>query len=63
MKNGTVMDRLRMQERELKTSEISFAGEKKKTVDVQSDENVKAQTNKNMKTFSEISIQQQVSSQ
>ena len=61
MKNGTVMDRLRMQERELKTSEISFAGEKKKTVDVQSDENVKAQTNKNMKTFSEISIQQQVS--
>ena len=28
MKNGTVMDRLRMQERELKTSEISFAGAK-----------------------------------
>ncbi len=30
MKNGTVMDKLRMQERELKTPEIYFAGEKKK---------------------------------
>ena len=30
LKNGSITDKLRMQERELKTPEISFAGEKKK---------------------------------
>lgn len=53
MKNGTVMDKLQMQERELKTPEQDFASEKKKIVDVQTDENIK--------TFSETSIQQQTS--
>lgn len=61
MKNGTITDKLRMQERELNAPEISFAGEKKKIVDIQTDENVKAQTNKNLKTFSDTSIQQQIS--
>lgn len=44
MKNGTVSDKLWMQERELKELEQDFAGEKKKTVDMQTDENVKVQT-------------------
>ncbi len=61
MKNGTVTDKLRMQERELKAPEQNIAGEKKKTVNVQTDENVKAQTNKNLKTISNTSIQQQIS--
>ncbi len=61
MKNGTITNKLRMQERELKASEQDFAGEKKKIVDIQIDENVKAQTNKNLKTFSDTSIQQQIS--
>jgi hypothetical protein len=59
MKNGTVSDKLQMQERELKAPEIYFAGEKKKIIDVQTDENVKTQTNKNLKTFSNIQTQQQ----
>ena len=61
MKNGTVTDRLRMQEWELKTPEQNFAGEKKKIVDIQTDENVKTQTNKNLKTISDTSTQQQFS--
>ncbi|CAK7068041.1 MAG: hypothetical protein PARBA_02616 [Parabacteroides sp.] len=61
MKNGSMTDKLRMQERELKAPELNFAGEKRKIVDVQTDENVKAQTNKNLKTFSDTSIQQQIS--
>lgn len=61
MKNGTVTDKLRMQERELSTPKNDFAGEKKKTVDIQTSENVKAQTNKNLKTFLDTSIQQQIS--
>ncbi len=61
MKNGTVTDKLQMQERELKAPEQDFAGEKKKNVDLQTNENVKAQTNKNLKTFSDTSIQQQIS--
>lgn len=61
MKNGTVTDKLRMQERELKSPEQNFAGEKKNIVDVQTNENVKAQTNTNLKTFSDASIQQQTS--
>ncbi len=60
MKNGTVTDKLQMQERELKAPEQDFAG-KKKIVDVQTDENIKTQTNKNIKTFSDTSIQQQIS--
>lgn len=61
MKNGTVTDKLQMQERELNTPEQNFAGEKKKIVDAQTDENIKMQTNKNVKTFSDTSIQQQIS--
>lgn len=57
MKNSNVTDKLRMQERELKTPEQNFAGEKKKIVNVQTDENVKAQTNKNLKPISDTSIQ------
>lgn len=34
MKNGTVSDKLRMQERELKEPEKLFAGEKKNTADM-----------------------------
>lgn len=60
MKNGTIMDKLRMQERELRAPEQDFAGEKKKIVDIQTDENIKTQTNKNVKTFSDTSIQQQI---
>ncbi len=47
------MDKLQMQERELKTPKQDFASEKKKIVDVQTDENIK--------TFSDTSIQQQTS--
>lgn len=61
MKNGTVTDKIQMQERELKASEQNFAGEKKKIVDIQTDENVIAQTNKNIKTISDTSTQQQTS--
>lgn len=61
MKNGTIADKLRMQEQELTTPKENFTGEKKKIVDMQTDENVKTQTNKNQKTFSNTSIQQQIS--
>ena len=61
MKNGSMTDKLRMQERELKAPEQNFAGEKKKIVDIQTDENIKTQTNKNIKTISDTSIQQQIS--
>lgn len=61
MKNGSMMDKLQMQERELKSPEQDFAGEKKKIVNVQTDENIKTQTNTNLKTFSDASIQQQIS--
>ena len=43
MKNGSMTDKLRMQERELKAPEQNFAGEKKKIVDIQTDENIKTQ--------------------
>ncbi len=61
MKNGTVTDKLRMQEWELKAPEQDFAGEKKKIIDEQTNENVKAQTDTNLKTISDTSIQQQIS--
>ena len=61
MKNGSMTDKLQMQERELKESKMPFADEKKKIVDIKTDENIKAQTNKNAKTFSDTSIQQQTS--
>ena len=61
MKNGTITDKLRMQERELKAPEQNITGEKKKIVDAQTDENIKVQTNKNVKTFSDTSMQQQIS--
>lgn len=61
MKNGTVSDKLRMQERELKEPEQSFAGEKKNTLDEQTDKNIKAQILKNVKTDSNIPTQQQTS--
>ena len=43
MKNGSMTDKLRMQERELKAPEQNFAGEKKKIVDIKTDENIKTQ--------------------
>ena len=52
MKDGNMPDKLRMQERELKEPEQNIAGEKKKIVDIQTDENVKAQTNKSLKITS-----------
>ena len=61
MKNGTITDKLRMQEQEPTTQKEDFIGEKKKIVDMQTDENVKAQTNTNLKTFSDTSILQQIS--
>lgn len=59
MKNGTISDKLQMQERELKEPEKLATGEKKKIIALQTDENVKTQTNKNLKTFSNTPIQQQ----
>ena len=53
MKNGSMTDKLRMQERELKEPKQDFVYEKKEIADVQTDENIKA--------FSDISIQQQIS--
>ena len=53
MKNGSVTDKLRMQERELKEPKQDFVYEKKEIADVQKDENIKA--------FSDISIKQQLS--
>lgn len=61
MKNSSVMDKLQMQEWELKAPKQDFAGEKNKIVDIQTDENVKAQTNTNLNTISDTSIQQQIS--
>ncbi len=61
MKNGSMTEKLWMQERELKAPEQNIAGEKKKIVDIRTDEKVKAQTNKNLKTLSDTSIQQQIS--
>jgi hypothetical protein len=52
MKNGSATDNLRMQERELNAPVIFFAGEKKKIV--------KIQTDKNVKTISDASIQQKI---
>lgn len=54
-------DKLRMQEQELTTPKQDFAGEKKMTVNIQTDENLKARTNTNLKTLSDTSIQQQIS--
>ena len=59
MKNGTVTDKLRMQERELQSPEQNFAGEKKNTADMHKHENVKAQTNINAQALSYIPTQQQ----
>jgi hypothetical protein len=61
MKNGSIADKLKMQERELKEPEQYFAGEKKNTDDMHKHENVKAQTNINAKALSDIQIQQQPS--
>lgn len=60
MKNGSVVDQLKMQERELKSPGQNFAGEKKKTIE-QTNENIKTQANTNLKVFSSTSIQQQIS--
>lgn len=61
MKNGTVTDKLRIQEWEQKKSKQNFTGEKKKIVNVQTDENVKVQANTNLKTISDASIHHQTS--
>jgi hypothetical protein len=61
MKNGTVSDKLRMQERELKEPKKLFAGEKKNTADMHKHESIKAQTNINAQAISDIPIQQQTS--
>lgn len=63
MKNGSITDKLRVQERELKAPEIFFAGEKKNTAETHKHENVKAQTNINAKTLSETPTQQQTNTQ
>ena len=60
LKNGTITDKLWMQERELKVPKQDFTSEKNKNVDVQTDEGIKAQTNINLKTVSDISTQQQI---
>lgn len=61
MKNGTVMDKLQMQERELKEPERLFVGEKKNTADEQTDKNIKTQINTNLKADSNIPTHQQTS--
>ena len=53
MKKGCIIEKLQMQERELKVPEQNFAGEKKKIADIQTGENVK--------TILDISTQQQFS--
>lgn len=60
MKNESMTDKRHMQERELKAPEQDFADEKNTIVNIQTDENVKVQTNKNLKTISDTSIQQQI---
>jgi hypothetical protein len=55
MKNGTIADKLQMQERELQAPEQHFAGEKKNTTDTHEHENAKA--------FSDILTQQQTDTQ
>ncbi|MDR1717033.1 MAG: DUF5712 family protein [Prevotella sp.] len=59
MKNGTVTDKLQMQERELKEPERLFVGKKKNTADEQTYKNIKTQTNANLKTVLDIQIHQQ----
>lgn len=56
MKNGSMTDKLKMQEKE-----IVFAGEKKNTVDEQTDKNIKTQTNTNLKADSNVPTHQQTS--
>lgn len=60
MKNGSITNKLQMQERELKESKQSFAGERINTADMHKHENIKAQTNTNTQTFSQTSAQQQI---
>jgi hypothetical protein len=48
MKNGSLNDQLKMQERESEANEIPFAGEKKNTADIQTETGLKAGSNTSM---------------
>lgn len=61
MRNSTITDKLRMQERELKVLANNFTGENNKNVDIQANGEIKVQTNIKLKTISDISMQQQIS--
>ena len=62
MKNGSIDDKLKMQEQELKEPKQYFAGEKKKeTEDIQIGKYANKQEDVNLKTGSDTSIQQQIS--
>ena len=63
MQNGTITDKLRMQEKKLNILGQNLADEKKNTTDMHKYENAKAQqTNIIAQTFSDTSIKQQISS-
>ena len=61
MRNSTITDKLRMQERELKVLANNFTGENNKNVNIQANGEIKVQTNIKLKTISDISMQQQIS--
>ena len=61
LKNRTITEKSRVQEREPKVLKEDFTGEKNKNVNIQIHEETKMQTNIILKTVSDISMQQQIS--
>ena len=60
MKNGSITDKLQMEEGGLKEHKQSFADEKINTIARNKHANIKTQANRNGQTLSDISIQQQI---
>ena len=60
MKNGSITDKLQMQKGKLNAFKQNFVDEKEKTINIQTDENVKVQINTKLRTASDISRQQEI---
>ncbi|WP_285827115.1 DUF5712 family protein [Bacteroides acidifaciens] len=58
MKNGSITDKLQMQERKVNAFKQNFLDEKEKTINIQTNE--KVQINTKLRTTSDISIQQEI---
>lgn len=60
MKNGSITDKLQIQEGKLNAFKQNFVDENEKTINIQTNENVKVQINTKLRTTSDISIQQEI---